>query len=309
MTSQSTDTVPISCSMLSMASGEQLFATAPRTDVWLLVEYRFPPSEKGLVDSSISEAVIKYLLQCQKTIPGCRLLLVRPAEKPRTDLLKVFIGVANQQPPRLYELNIHSYHELIDLDIPALVGHLDQTTTQERKEPLFLICTNGKRDPCCAQWGPLVLKAATQFAGDSVWQTSHVGGHRFAANQICLPHGIYYGRVRPDRVQAIITGYQQNQFTMDHYRGRAIYNPEAQAAEYFLNIQTAVFDIDAYHLLETQQSSDTSWMVTFDSKLDGSRYTVQVTAKLSDFSIYESCSTPKKRSQRLQYQLEGWRKT
>ena len=69
--------------------------------------------------------------------------------------------------------------------------------------PLFVVCTHGKHDPCCARYGrPLFEALSEQVGAESAWQCTHVGGDRFAANAVCLPHGVYYGRVERDDVEA-----------------------------------------------------------------------------------------------------------
>ena len=74
---------------------------------------------------------------------------------------------------------------------------------EEVTEPVYLVCTNGRHDRCCATYGrPLALALAASH-GDLVWESSHVGGDRFAGNLVCLPGGHYFGRVGPadaDRV-------------------------------------------------------------------------------------------------------------
>ncbi len=61
-----------------------------------------------------------------------------------------------------------------------------------------------------------------------VWETTHVGGHRFAANLVILPHGLYYGPVGLEAATAAIGAYQRGAVALDRYRGRAGY-PQAGA--------------------------------------------------------------------------------
>jgi len=297
---------PLSCSAFSSLVNEQLFATAPKTDVWILIEHPSPPGQKALEESSIPEDVKAYLLNCQKIIPASRVLLIRQNKPLLNNELMVFIGITTIEPPRLYAYHLTNYLDLVELDIPLLASGTKQDDKHLYKEPLFLICTNSKRDPCCAQWGSAVFNAVTKFAGDQVWQTSHVGGHRFAANLICLPHGIYCGRVRPDSAIDLIKSYQRRTIDMEFYRGRANYPPEVQAAEYFLGQQSVPYNIDAFLLTENRRGAENQWIITFRSKVDRNHYEIIVAAKTSDFLNYESCSTPDKRSSRLQYNLEGW---
>jgi hypothetical protein len=147
------------------------------------------------------------------------------------------------------------------------------------------------------------------LAEGSVWQTSHVGGHRFAANVIFLPHGIYNGRVRADQVASLVDDYRHGRLTPYNYRGRAHYSPEVQAAEYYLMEQTNILNTGAFQLQQSDQKTPNFWEVTFVEHADGTKYHLEISAHQSPFDTFESCSTPNKRAPRLQYQLEKWSKS
>jgi hypothetical protein len=59
-----------------------------------------------------------------------------------------------------------------------------------------------------------------------------VGGHRFAANLVILPHGLYYGPVGADAALAAIGAYQRGAVVAARYRGRAGQPQEEQEAEW-----------------------------------------------------------------------------
>lgn len=60
---------------------------------------------------------------------------------------------------------------------------------------MLLVCTNGRRDACCAVRGRPVVLAAYDAAPEAVWEVSHIGGHRFAPTAIHLPSGQTFGRL------------------------------------------------------------------------------------------------------------------
>ena len=298
-----------SCSTLSILEKEQLFGTAPLTQIWVMVEYPNSFGGKALEESNLLDKVKAYLFDIQKTLPASRVLFIRQ-EKPKDDAgINVFVGLSAFQQPRLYEFHIPKYDDLLTLDIVSLSEGKAELQKNSRQEPLILVCTNGKRDPCCAQWGQQVYFEMAKHSADFVWQTSHVGGHRFAANVICLPHGIYFGRIRPDQADHLISDYRNNRLTLHSYRGRAHYPPEVQVAEYYLVAQTSNLDIDAFHLLKSSPTMPDQWEVSFASSDNGIQYTLVISAHQSAFENYESCSTPNKRAPRLQYQLESWSKS
>jgi len=87
--------------------------------------------------------------------------------------------------------------------------------------PLFLVCTHARRDRCCARFGvPLARELARRYP-DEVWETTHVGGHRFAANLVILPHGLYYGPVDQAAAVEAVDAYRRGEVTARGYRGRA----------------------------------------------------------------------------------------
>lgn len=73
-----------------------------------------------------------------------------------------------------------------------------------------IVCTHGRHDVCCGRFGyPLYEELRRGYAAGSegrlrVWQTSHMGGHRFAPNLIDLPEGRYWGRLGPEALENLV---------------------------------------------------------------------------------------------------------
>lgn len=68
-------------------------------------------------------------------------------------------------------------------------------------KPLLLICTNGKRDQCCATFGRSLISQVKELLSadlfERVLECSHLGGHRFAPTAIWLPKNLVLGRLEP----------------------------------------------------------------------------------------------------------------
>jgi hypothetical protein len=67
--------------------------------------------------------------------------------------------------------------------------------------PLFLVCTHGRPHHA-------VQSEADRSRGRSrwrirmrPWESTHVGGDRFAGNVVAFPHGPYFGRVAPSHIR------------------------------------------------------------------------------------------------------------
>ena len=98
--------------------------------------------------------------------------------------------------------------------------------------PLLLVCTHGKHDACCAKYGLPVYEAMRDLVDEGwLWQCSHVGGDRFAGNVVCLPEGVYYGRVGAGDALALVEEHLAGRVQLDLYRGRSCYSFRVQAAE------------------------------------------------------------------------------
>ena len=100
--------------------------------------------------------------------------------------------------------------------------------------PLLLVCTHGRREVCCARYGrPVALALAARF-GPAVWETTHVGGDRFAANLVLLPQGAYFGRLDPAGALRVAGRALAGELDLTAYRGTAGRTEAQQCAEWHL---------------------------------------------------------------------------
>jgi hypothetical protein len=117
-------------------------------------------------------------------------------------------------------------------------------------EPIFLVCTNGKRDACCALRGRALVAALAADHAERVWECTHLGGHRFAGNLVCLPDGIIYGRVAPSDGPRLADAYLHGRIDASLLRGRSAWPAPAQVAEQALRIGRALTAVDAVRLVD-----------------------------------------------------------
>ena len=212
------------CSDISRENDEPFGATASRIDQWLLVEYRGLWSSDALTGSGMSDQVKARLRELRAAQAHTRLLLIRRPDRRRHPNLAIYVADSREGRERLGRLEVADHEELRELD--------PWTAAARVEEPLFLACTHGKHDPCCARYGrPLFEALSEQVGADSAWQCTHVGGDRFAGNLVCLPHGVYYGRVGRDDVPSLVDEYLAGELSLAHYRGRSCWPFAVQAAE------------------------------------------------------------------------------
>ncbi len=148
---------------------------------------------------------------------------------------RVFAGWTAGRPPWLRVASVSAASPaLTERDLRELAAGITPAFGSPAGEPVFLVCTHGRRSTCCARFGaPLAQALAARHPGQ-IWETTHVGGHRFAANLVILPHGLYYGPVGLDAATAAIGAYQRGAVAPGHYRGRAGQPKPAQEAEHAL---------------------------------------------------------------------------
>ena len=81
-------------------------------------------------------------------------------------------------------------------------------TGSPHNRPLLLVCTHSKRDLCCAMYGrPLAAGLASNpNYAQAVWETSHLGGHRFAPTAVQLPTAGFMGASITPQQQQSSTG-------------------------------------------------------------------------------------------------------
>ena len=234
------------CVDITRQSGEVLYGTSSSYAFYLLVKWHVPWKKSAVDDFKATVFTPDEHEQFQKTLdalPPSRLQLIKqPGSKHES--ITAYVAVIHETAPRLYRFEMTSYSQLLEIDFNHLLS--DSTPTDET--PLYLVCTHTNYDRCCGRDGVPVYQALVKQGAD-VWQTTHIGGHRFAATMICFPHGLYYGFVEPDDIPRIAENYAQNRMVLDRYRGRACYGKLEQVGEYFVRQQSGLDNLSALTLV------------------------------------------------------------
>ncbi len=284
-----------------------MFGTASTVDVWLLFEYCGPWKEEAFRDSALPEAIKARLSEWLNILPRSRLLLIRQHERRTTDL-RFYVAFSREKQSRLYEFRLDTCESLLDLDVPAVLRESPAYSAHISERPVFLVCTNGLHDKCCAKLGRPVYAALAEREDVVAWQSTHLGGDRFAANVVCLPHGIYYGRVGEKHdVDPIVEASGRGEIYLPNYRGRSCYNFVVQAAEYFIRERTGNVSIDGLEFLGIRQGQG-HWRTTFLATEDGAKHTVRVSQERMGIRNYLVCKA-QEQSDLLRYRLDGYEVT
>ena len=275
------------CADVSSAGAEPLAATASRIDHWLLVEYRGLWSRDVLGDSLLSAELKAHLRDQLARLPHSRLLFVKKPERRPDPRRTLFFGCSREGEERFYRVEFERHEDLLALDfVSALRG--EGVPGVPLDHPLFVVCTHGKRDRCCAKYGhQLYERMCAETEPTWVWQATHVGGDRFAGNVVCLPEGLYFGRVGEDDVRPLLGAYFDGRIDLERYRGRSAYTFAVQAAERVVRETTGLTEIDAVSLAAVS-TSDGGW--TVELRAEDGVHEVDVVSELSEEPVYLTCS-------------------
>lgn len=211
------------CSAISSERDEAMEGTAPEhIELSLFLPHDGPwphdPIEAeglGGRDGAIDRILRRF---------GARLQLIR---KPAIRLTEAFVSRTRRDLQ-----DVHAFPAPALDDHSALIEMLSNPERGRRiEEPLHFVCTHGRRDICCARHGMPIYQALSQIDDDRVYQTSHLGGHRFAPVLLTVPRGLSYGRVREDEMRALDAAAHRGEiYSLERLRGVYPYSAEEQIA-------------------------------------------------------------------------------
>jgi hypothetical protein len=116
---------------------------------------------------------------------------------------------------------------------------------------VLLVCTQGRRDACCATYGRTLLSALQTVLADrshqqprvEVWESSHIGGHRLAPVTLALPSGAVHGRLDALQAAQLLDAVEHDAVLLEHLRGRSALSAPLQAAD--LAVRTLIDEVAA----------------------------------------------------------------
>ena len=237
---------PFRCAASSLGRREDLVGTASTVRAFLLIEAPGPWGVDALQDCRLPEDLKSSLARSSRRT-GVRPLLIRRHGRSDPAGLRVFAAYADPARPWVETIRLDDPQDLLDIDLAAL-GAGRSPGLEPHESALFLVCTHGRHDVCCAELGRPVAAALAGAHPAETWEVSHIGGDRFAGNVLVLPHGLYYGRVDAESALDLADAHLDSRLDLDHLRGRSGYSFAAQAAEIFLRRELDCVGIDEMRL-------------------------------------------------------------
>ena len=231
------------CATLSRALTEPLYGTASVVRGWVLLEQPGPWGADAVTESRLDRDLARALDRAAATA-HLRLLLIRRPGRGASQPWACFVAHTSRQDRWLERRRLDDPAELLELDMARVVAGERPGFGEEATEPVYLVCTNGRHDRCCATYGRPAALALAASHGELIWESSHVGGDRFAGNLVCLPGGHYFGRVGPAEAARVVDRHLAGAIDLDHYRGCCVDPPVVQAAEWFARTATGLAGVD-----------------------------------------------------------------
>ena len=266
------------CADASEARAESMSGTASTVRSFLLVEHSGPWGQEALRDARMPEGIGPELQERAAATRTKVLLIRRPSKAARTHAgVRVFAAYAHHAEPWLETTVLDDLAGVHDLDLEALAAGRSLGLTPHAA-PVLAVCTHGRHDKCCAERGRPVAAGLAEAFPEETWEASHIGGDRFAANLLVLPHGLYFGRLEPSTARGVARLLAAGELDLDHLRGRSGLATTLQAAEAALRRHVDERRLDAVRFLSRQVDSDVAGRTTAVFEVIGRRYAVEVTS-------------------------------
>ncbi|HEX8719014.1 MAG TPA: sucrase ferredoxin [Pyrinomonadaceae bacterium] len=284
-----TDDPRFFCSELSRRSGESVAGTASTGAVWLLLEYPHGWGRRAFEESALPPEVKKFFADATARIRHSRLLFIKTDRGREDARMSLFVVRCRERSPFVVRLRAERYYDLLGYDLAAAASGQDLQGGEMESGPLFLACTHGRRDKCCAKFGLPVYNALRDSLCEAVWQSSHVGGDRFAGNLVCFPHGLFYAHATPEGALRAAEAYADGRVLGEKFRGRACYSHFIQAAEGFVRGESGLSGVEALRFVSSEPAGAERWRVRFAERDSARAHEAVVVRRASDFSNPITC--------------------
>jgi hypothetical protein len=169
--------------------------------------------------------------------------------------------------------DLEDVRDVATLDLERL-GRGASVGLTPTEDALFAVCTHGRRDPCCAESGRPLAAALSGAFPQTTWESTHIGGDRFAGNMIAFPHGFYFGRLDPTTGVGVASAYVEGTIDLRHLRGRSCRPTDVQAAEHHLRAHHSLTGIDDVTVIDVSRGG-TDTFATFRTRLGSHRVGVR----------------------------------
>jgi hypothetical protein len=231
-----------------------MLGTASTVRSWLLLQHPGPWGRDALRDGRLPNGVGVQLMR-RAEVAGVRILFIRRRGRSQDEGTTAFAIRSGPEEPWIDRFRLGQMEEAVELELGEL-GRGERLGGEPHTEAIFLVCTHGRHDPCCAERGRPLAEALAATFPEQTWECSHFGGDRFAGNLLVFPHGYYFGRVEPSEGAAVARAYLDGRLDLAHLRGRSCRRMRVQAAEHLLRERQGLDRIDDVELEDATMTRD-----------------------------------------------------
>ena len=277
------------CTGASVSDAEEMAGTAPTETDYLFVEHTGPWGRQAVAESRLPAPVRDHLAG----LVGVRVQLVRRVGGLREEGIRVFAASLGGDAPRVTTTVLADVDELLALG---------RATLEPYAGPLWLVCTNGRRDRCCAELGRPVAGALAGRWPEATWETTHLGGHRFAGTLLALPSGITLGRLDPATAVEACRELERGLLPVSRSRGRAGLSGPAQVADLHLRRELGLDRLDDVEVVSADggtvrlSARGTAYDVTVEQRAGGPRRQSCADLKVKPAPVFEVTAMGRDRS-------------
>ena len=223
------------CSVMTGQTGAPLAGTAPFAKHFVFItwpkkywQYEALKSKGGFPEG------LKEWMNSQSKISGKISIRLVSSKELTNESADIYV-----YPEKIYYSNI-----LPEEIIGVLMSHFLKKSNSENiaksiERDLILVCTHGRHDKCCAKFGKeladnLRMQLKDQEENIEVFDSSHLGGHRFAPIMIDFPSGRAYGQLTTEEIPNYFESRKEGMVYAQAYRG-SVFLPELlQVAEAYV---------------------------------------------------------------------------
>ncbi len=235
----------------TQSAHEPLAGTAPQKRAWLIIEQPGTWGEDALIESALPEGLGAELKKLQDEWGIGVLLARRPdigaVERRTTKRRRLWLAHTTPGGVRMRAGSLDDISDVLRWDWQAILRGELPPIGRRSLDPVLFVCTNGKKDTCCAKFGREIIDALRpdpELTGQ-IYECTHLGGHRFAATALLLPYGYIYGRLTVETAREVLSAAWKVEVQTELLRGRSALPQWAQVAEIAVRQQCNIRNADS----------------------------------------------------------------
>lgn len=214
------------CSVAAAERADAPIGTAVPAPRWMLVGHPGPWTDKAATTPPVLDVRLP-LVRALDAVQA-RLQLIRPHGRVDDFVAPWPVLLVDSQRGRVVRETWREPDDLVRL--ADRFTELVEEAPEVLDDLVVLVCCHGKKDPCCAVEGRVVARVLDDALPGAVWETTHLGGDRFAGNVALLPEGSMYGRLDGTSAPDVVIGHLDGEVDLDRWRGRTTWEAPEQAA-------------------------------------------------------------------------------